>query len=68
MFTIIRQSLQKRWIQSVSTLFAVAVSVSILFALYLLYQGITTGLSTSENRMGADLLVVPADARDLLDN
>ncbi|HBQ86129.1 MAG TPA: ABC transporter permease [Syntrophomonas sp.] len=68
MFKIIRHSLTKRWIQSVATLFTVAISVGILFALYLLYHGITMGLSTSENRMGADLLVIPDDARDLQDS
>jgi ABC-type transport system, involved in lipoprotein release, permease component len=67
MLKIIQHSLTRRWVQSLATLFAVTVSVGILFALYLLYQGVTMGLAASDNRLGADLLVVPSDARDLLD-
>ncbi len=63
MLQIIWHSLTRRWVQSLSTLVAVAVSVGILFALYLLYLGVSVGLGTGEKRLGADLLIVPAEAQ-----
>jgi putative ABC transport system permease protein len=62
MTKIIWHGVSRRWVQSVATLFAVAMSAAVLLAVYLLYQGVSLGLKTSEKRMGADLLVVPADA------
>jgi putative ABC transport system permease protein len=59
---IIWQSLTRRWVQSLSTLLAVAISAGILFALYLLYLGVSLGLETGSRRLGADLLVVPSEA------
>ena len=63
MLQIIWHSLTRRWVQSLSTLIAVAVSVGILFALCLLYLGVSLGLETGRKRLGADLLVVPANAQ-----
>ncbi len=62
MLNIIRQSLTRRWVQSLSTLLSVALSVGILFALYLFYLGVSSGFETGARRLGADLLVIPADA------
>lgn len=61
MLQIIRHSLSRRWVQSLSTLTAVLVSVGIIFALYLLYLGVSLGLDAGNRRLGADLLVVPTD-------
>lgn len=61
MLQIIRHSLSRRWVQSLSTLTAVLVSVGIFFALYLLYLGVSLGLDAGNRRLGADLLVVPTD-------
>lgn len=47
--------------QSLSTATAVLVSVGIFFALYLLYLGVSLGLDAGNRRLGADMLVVPAD-------
>lgn len=63
MLQIIWHSITRRWVQSLSTLLAVSVSVGILFALYLLYLGVSQGMETGKKRLGADLLVVPAEAR-----
>jgi putative ABC transport system permease protein len=63
MLQIIRNSLARRWVQSLSTLVAVAVSVGILFALYLLYTGVSSGVETGKKRLGADIVVVPASAQ-----
>lgn len=60
--SIIWHSLTRRWVQSLSTLLAVAVGVGILFALYLLYLGVSVGLDTGKKRLGADLLVIPEEA------
>jgi len=62
MLHIIRQSLTRRWVQSLSTLLSVAFSVGILFALYLFYLGVSSGFEAGARRLGADLLVIPADA------
>lgn len=62
MLQIIRHSLTRRWVQSISTLTAVAFSVGIFFAIYLLYTGVSLGLDTGKRRLGADLLVIPADS------
>lgn len=62
MLQIIWHSLTRRWVQSLSTLLAVAISAGILFALYLLYLGVSLGLDTGARRLGADLLVVPSGA------
>lgn len=62
MFQFIRHSLTRRWVQSLSTLLAVTVSVGILFALYLLDVGVSRGVETAEDRLGADILVIPGDA------
>ncbi|MEN6437608.1 MAG: FtsX-like permease family protein [Syntrophobacter sp.] len=48
--------------QSFSTLLSMAISVGILFALYMFYLGVSSGLETGTRRLGADILVVPADA------
>lgn len=60
MLAIIRHSLARRWVQSLSTLTAVAIGTGILFALYLLYLWVFLGLDAGRRRLGADLLVVPA--------
>jgi len=59
---IIRHSLTRRWVQSLSTLTAVLFSVGIFFAIYLLYLGVSLGLDAGKRRLGADLLVIPADS------
>ncbi|NPV92776.1 MAG: ABC transporter permease [Firmicutes bacterium] len=63
MLHIIWQSLIRRWVQSLSTLLAVAISVGILFSLLIMYLGVSQGLETGKKRLGADLLVVPDSVR-----
>ncbi len=62
MFRIVLHSLTRRWVQTVATLTSVLVSVGICFALYLLYLGVSSGLEAGKRRLGADLLVIPADS------
>lgn len=68
MRNLIWHSLNKRWLQSLATLITVTGSVAVLFALFLVYLGVTGGMETSRQRMGADLLVIPAEAQSLLDD
>ena len=42
-----------------ATVFVIFVSVSLLFATWLLQQGMRNGLEREQERLGADLLVVP---------
>jgi putative ABC transport system permease protein len=62
MLSFIRHSLARRWVQSLSTLTAVLFSVGIFFAIYLLYLSVSQGLDAGKKRLGADLLVIPADS------
>lgn len=62
MLSFIRHSLVRRWVQSLSTLTAVLFSVGIFFTGYLLYLGVSKGLDAGKKRLGADLLVIPADS------
>lgn len=68
MIKLILHSLNKRRAQSISTVVSVAVCVAVLFALLLLYSGITAGLESSGKRLGADILVIPAEAETLIDD
>lgn len=63
---LILHSLNKRRVQSLSALLAVAASVAVLLALFLVYHGVTKGIETSKQRLGADILVIPAQAESLL--
>lgn len=67
MLRLILQHLNKRRAQTISVAASVAVSAAVLFALYLLYFGITAGLTSSEQRLGADLMVIPAEAEELVE-
>ena len=68
MLKLILQNLEKRKIQSVSTFLAVLISVAVLFALFLLYNGVSSGIETSRERMGADIVVVPRGVESLMDD
>ncbi|MBM7865590.1 FtsX-like permease family protein [Heliobacterium gestii] len=61
MIRIVWQSLRRRRVQSVAALTGIAVGVAILTAVYLLYQGLEEGVRVGANRVGADLLVIPAE-------
>jgi putative ABC transport system permease protein len=62
MLTLITQSLLRRRVQTLATLLSVAVGAGILLTVFVIYQGVSSGVATSERRMGADLLVLPGDA------
>ena len=62
MLKILWHSLTRRRVQSLSIILAVAVSTGILLALYLLNLGVSCGMKGAEDRLGADILVIPADA------
>lgn len=67
MLKLILNNIGKRRIQSVSILISVLISAAVLFAMFLLYNGVSDGIDTSEQRMGADIVVVPGEAEELLD-
>jgi putative ABC transport system permease protein len=52
---------RRRW-QSLTVMVGVALGAGVLFAAFLLYYGLKQGLALGRQRLGADLLVVPADA------
>lgn len=62
MLKLIWNSISKRAFQSFSLLLSVTVSVAVLFTLLAVYQGVSDGLETSGQRLGADMMLVPEDA------
>jgi putative ABC transport system permease protein len=67
MFELIKHSLGMRTTQSIATLVTVALTVAVLMALALTSIGVTQGIQKSQQRYGADLMVIPADAASSLD-
>lgn len=66
MFQLIKNSITKRSFQSFSLLLSVAVSIAVLFTLISVSRGVTDGLEKSWQRLGADMMVVPESAGDML--
>lgn len=67
MFTLIKHALAMRRAQSVATLLSVALSSAVVLALVLSFVGVQNGLARSAERLGADLMVIPAEAAVDLD-
>lgn len=67
MFTLIKHAIGMHRTQSLATLLSVAISSAVVLALVLSYMGVQGGLDKSRQRMGADLMVIPADAAVDLD-
>ncbi|MBC9784373.1 ABC transporter permease [Heliobacterium chlorum] len=61
MLYLVWQSLNRRPFQCVAALLGIAVGVAILMTVFLLYQGVEEGTRVGKSRMGADLLVLPAN-------
>lgn len=57
-----------RKVQSASIAVSVALSVMILLTLGLVYGGVMQGIDASERQGGADIMAVPADSLQYLDN
>lgn len=68
MFTLIKHAIAMRKTQSVATLASVALSAAVTFTLIMAMLGVQGGLEKSSERLGADLLVIPADAAVELDS
>jgi len=62
MLRLIANSLLRRRWQSLATILGVALGAGLLLAVFLLYHGFEQGLERGRQRLGADLLVVPANA------
>ena len=60
MLRLIFHSLGRRRWQSLAALAGVALGVGLLLAVWLLYRGLSGGLERGRQRLGADLLIVPA--------
>lgn len=67
MLTLIRHAISMRRTQSLATLLSVALASAVVLALALSFIGVQNGLSRSAERMGADLMVLPAEAAVGLD-
>lgn len=67
MFTLIKHALAMRRSASVATFLSVALAVAVVFVLSLTALGVQGGLDTTRERLGADLMAVPAEAASDLD-
>ena len=59
---LIFSSLKKRKIQTISVVLVVAASTTLLFALLLMYSGVSQGVDLSKERGGAQVMLLPSDA------
>lgn len=59
MIRLIWKSLLHRKLQTLAILVVIAVGVSIVFSVAALYRGVAAGMRLSQERMGADIVVVP---------
>ncbi len=66
MNSLILHSIRMRKVQTASIVISVALSVALALVLGLIYGGVTRGIEVSVQRGGADLLIVPKDARSHL--
>lgn len=66
MFQLIKNSITKRSFQSFSLFLSVAISIAVLFTLMSVSQGVADGMEKSWRRLGADMMVVPESAGDML--
>lgn len=67
MFTLIRHAISMRRSASVATFCSVALAVAVVFVLSLTEIGVQGGLDATRQRLGADLMAVPAEAASDLD-
>lgn len=58
---ILHSILRRRW-QSLAAILGVALGVALLLGVFLLYRGLEEGLERGRRQLGADLLIVPANA------
>ena len=66
MWKMVLQSLKMRTAQVVSMMLTVAISVMVILATVLIYGGIDAGIKLTEQRGGADLMVMPNEASGFL--
>ncbi|MDU4960482.1 MAG: FtsX-like permease family protein [Sporomusaceae bacterium] len=59
MIRLIWKSLWHRRLQTLAILVGIAVGVGIVFSVAALYRGVAAGMRLSQERMGADIVVVP---------
>lgn len=63
---LILQHLDKRRTQTLSAVLSVLLTVAVVFALLLVWSGVSGGIATSQARMGADIIAVPEDVREMV--
>jgi putative ABC transport system permease protein len=62
MFRLILHSILRRRWQSLAAVLGVALGVALLLGVFLLYRGLAQGIERGRRQLGADLLIVPANA------
>ncbi|MBP2625491.1 MAG: MacB-like periplasmic core domain containing protein [Firmicutes bacterium] len=59
---LIWKSLLHRKLQSFAILFSIAIGVAIILCISALYNGVSSGMEISKQRMGADIVIIPGGA------
>ena len=67
MIKLIISNISKRKLQSTSLLLSVLLSVAVLLALAEVYQGVSVGIAKANQRLGADIMLVPSAATDMME-
>ncbi len=65
---LIANSLGKRKVQALAVFISIALCAAVLLASVLVYEGVTRGMATSSERLGADIVVVSSEAGETLDD
>lgn len=68
MIKLIISNISKRKLQSTSLLLSVLLSVAVLLALAEVYQGVSVGIAKANQRLGADIMLVPSAATDMMED
>lgn len=61
---LVFSSLRKRKVQTITVVLVIAASTTLLFALLLMYSGVSQGVALSKERGGAEVMLVPTDAAE----
>lgn len=65
---IIFQNIRKRWLQTLTAVITITVGIALCFTLLFVQNSIASGISCSEARMGADLIVIPSAAKSMIED
>lgn len=63
MTLLVWKSILHRKLQSLALVIAIAIGVAIIFCVVTVYQGVSSGIEISKQRLGADIVIVPESVK-----